>query len=326
MTSILLGAWLAAAPAQAHAPPVHPARVQLRLDPGRIRLLLEADAVYFQLEGLAPNPDQGGFDAARRAALEDYLRRHIIVRADANPLPGLLVLADVTQAPWAGLTPLGSWGHDGVLRARVDFPLPDAAARIEFRSLIFLAEWQEHLGQPPLDVPYPRVFGTDVSIPGRRRLLRRLTLEEPDFAFAASDARRTGLQAVGEALVHGLGAAGLPALLAGLASGLLASARVGAFAGASLGALLAFWAAAGSALSGILSSDSAARAAAALGGAAAGPLGAYAAGRLGRLWRCRLEHDTADVQAAWERHRRAAAAVCGVLCAAYLYVLVAGPR
>lgn len=317
---------LAATPAGAHAPPIHPAQVELRLDPGRIRLLLAGDAVYFQLESLAPNLGEGGFDEKRRTAFADYLRRHVALAADGAPLAGRLVSADVTQPPWAGLEPIGAWGRDGVLRARVDFPLPEGARSVEFRSQIFLAEWKEHLGQPPLDVPYPRVFGTDLSVPGRRRLARRLTLEEPDFAFAAVDGRRTGLQAALESASFGLAAAGLPALLAGLAGGLLLSSRSASLVAAAVGAALAAWAGAGNGLAGLLGSDAAARVVAMLGGAAAGPLGALAAARLGAFWRARIEREWAEPHGIWDRHRRAAAVACGALCAVYIYSLLAGPR
>lgn len=182
----------------AHAIPIYPVHIRLRVLPGQVQAEIHANACYWNLEVIGveePPPD--AWSEALAAKSQTYIDGHFTLFADGQPLPSRLIRCRYSEDPFPG------WAGRHV-RFDLLYDLPPGRATLAGRA-VFYKEYRPELLEEAKEVPrdFPETFETDLSISGRRNYHFVLTLDKPDFSVQLQDTLRTSLQMAGDALMAG---------------------------------------------------------------------------------------------------------------------------
>jgi hypothetical protein len=184
-----LSVLLWAASAAAHVIDVYPVRVDLRADPGVLRVTLESNVQTWGYDSSAWAEGMPMAEFRRRS--EDYLRGHFTVSVDGRALEPRVTGVRVYRPLWQGESM-----DEVVIRLRYDFP--ETGETVVLASSLFRDDWEEVEGKgafAPRGVM--RDFRTIVRWspwPGGGAVLDVKSPERriPRSAFVRSRARRWG--------------------------------------------------------------------------------------------------------------------------------------
>jgi len=162
---------------QAHDYPIHPVKINMKVEPKIIHTAIKTNVVYWREKVLGSKCAQpGNWPEDIKQKAKDYIDYHFSIFLDDEILKGSLIDSRYVEAPFAG-------ADNAELVFTIDYPITVAGRDLTIVSKFF-NEYHSHIKSQHHDTGHKhrgkhKVFAANLNITGENKQKYVLTLENP---------------------------------------------------------------------------------------------------------------------------------------------------